>query len=243
MEMNMNKVKLNGLSLGDVLNGVGMSELPDDTDLLEWFKLLDAGWVYGGDCKKPHAKLHSGKHSDGFFLCKKVLAWGNLREIIAACIIEQLRRAYGGSLPQIDGVFGSPYSSILLAGDVGRLLGVKTYVVEKDPEFKGRMIYKGDDEIAPGSTLMQIEELVTTFDSASKTADAIKRCVPNVSLLVYVPTFVHRPPEISRDLPDGRVIVPLIERQVNAWESSDCPLCQAGSKALSPKTEWAELTA
>jgi hypothetical protein len=217
--------------------------LPTPEDVLEWFKVLRAGWIHDGDSKKPHAKLHSGKCSTGFFLCKKVLAYGNLREILAACIIRELKNA---GLGKVDGVFGSPYSSILLAGDVGRLLGVKTYVPEKDPSDLTckRMLFKPDDPVPEGSVLLQIEELVTTFDSGEATKQAIIAGNPYpVTFSPFVGVLVHRPPKIVRGLPDGRVIVPFIERQVDACNPADCPLCKQGSVPLSPKTNWAELTA
>lgn len=224
-------------------NPYARNPLPTPEDVLEWFKVLQAGWVHDGDPKKPHAKLHSGKCSTGFFLCKKMLAYGNLREILAACMINELRNA---GLGKVDGVFGSPYSSILLAGDVGRLLGVKTYVPEKDssdPTCK-RMLFKPDDPVPKGSMLLQIEELVTTFDSGEATKKAIISGNPYpVTFAPFVGVLVHRPPKIVRGLPDGRVIVPFIERQVDAWNPADCPLCKQGSVPLSPKTHWAELTA
>jgi len=217
--------------------------LPSEEEVLGWFEIMRAGWVHNGDPKKPHAKLHSGKCSDGFFLCKRVLAHGNLREILAACIKDRLRKA---GLDKIDGVFGSPYSSILLAGDVGRLMGVPTYVPEKDPLDPAgkRMLFKADDPIPEGAVLLQIEELVTTFDSgeAAKQAIIIGNPYP-VKFAQFVGVLVHRPPKIVRELPDGRTIVPFIERQVNAWEPGKCPRCKEGSKSLPPKTNWAELTA
>lgn len=212
-------------------------------EVLEWFKILGAGWVHDGDPKKPHAILHSKKHSNGFFLCKRVLAYGNLREILANCMIQRLQAA---GLKKVDGVFGSPYSSILLAGDIGRLLGVKTYVPEKDqndPSGK-RMRFKPDDVIPEGATLLQVEELVTTFDSGEATKQAIIAGNPYpVTFAPLVGVLVHRPPKIHRLLPDGRTLVPFIERQVDAWEPAECPLCKAGSKAVLPKTQWAELVA
>lgn len=217
--------------------------LPTPEDVLEWFKLLKAGWVHDGDVTKPHVKLHSGKCSTGFFLCKKVLAYGNLREIMAACIIKKLKEA---GLGKVDGVFGSPYSSILLTGDVGRLLGAKTYVPEKDPSDPAgkRMLFKPDDFAPEGSVLLQIEELITTFDSGEATKQAIIKGNPYlVTFAPFVGVLVHRPPKIVRELPDGRVIVPFIERQVDAWDFVDCQLCPRGSVPLLPKTQWAELTA
>ncbi|MCX6721014.1 MAG: hypothetical protein NT026_00150 [Candidatus Staskawiczbacteria bacterium] len=217
--------------------------LPSPDDVLEWFKLFRAGWVYSGDPARAHAILHSGKHSNGFFLVKRLLSFGNLREIAAACMIAELRKA---GLGKVDGVYGSPYSSILLAGDIGRLLGVKTFVPEKDPsDPKGKkMIFKPDDPAPEGSVLLGIEELVTTFDSGEATKAAMIAGNPYpVTFAPIVGVLVHRPPEIVHALPDGRVIVPFIERQVDAWDPAQCPLCAAGSKAVLPKTNWAELAA
>ena len=228
----------------DLATGREFHNLPAAEDVLDWFNLLQAGWVHNGDPKKPHAKLHSGKCSTGFFLCKRVLAYGNLREILAACMIVQLRKA---GLGRVDGVFGSPYSSILLAGDVARLLGVKIYVPEKDPSDPAgkKMIFKSDDPIPTNSVLLQIEELVTTFDSGEATGQAIISGNPNpIAFARQVGVLVHRPPEINRNLSDGRVIVPFIEKQVGAWDPAVCPLCAQGSVPIPPKGKnWETLTA
>jgi orotate phosphoribosyltransferase len=216
--------------------------LPSPEEVLEWFKVLRAGWVHNGTKDMAHVILHSKNHSNAFFLCKRLLGFGNLREIVSACIIQELRVA---GLQKVDGVFGSPYSSILLAGDVGRLLGVKTYVPEKDPTDPDgkRMRFKPDDPIPEGAVLLQVEELVTTWDSGFATAAAIVAGNPNpVIFSPFVGVFVHRPRKINRVLSDGRIIVPFVERQVDAWEPADCPLCKAGSEAVLPKGEnWSKL--
>jgi len=220
------------------------SLLPEPKEAMEWFGALKAGWVHDGDPKKPHAQLASKKCSTGFFLVKKVLGFGNLREILAACIIKELRKV---GLGKVDGVFGSPYSSILLAGDVGRLLGVKTYVPEKDPcNVAGKlMLFKPDDPVPEGSVLLQIEELMTTSGSCMETKQAIVAGSPYpVVFAPFVGVLVHRPPKIVHELSDGRKIVPFIEKQVDAWDPPDCPWCKQGSIPLPPKGEnWAKLTA
>jgi len=211
---------------------------------LEWFAALQAGWVHNGDHNKPHAILHSGLHSDGFFLCKRVLGFANLREILAGAIVVRLARANMDH--NIGGVFGSPYSSILLAAEVARILRVKVYVPEKDPtDPAGKcMIFKSDDPIPEGARLLQIEELVTTFDSGEATANAIVGGNPcPVAFMPFVGVLVHRPKIINRTLADRREIVPFIEKQVSAWPADDCPLCKAGSPAVFPKKDWAKLTA
>lgn len=219
--------------------------IPDQGTALSWFETLEAGWAHNYDPSRPHVILHSGNHGDVFFLCKRLLKFGNLRELLAAGIIHQIREALGG-LPPIGGVFGSPYSSILLAGDVGRLLGVPTYVPEKDPkdsEGKG-MIFKPDDLVPEGAALLQIEELVTTWTSGKDTREAMEKAHPySLTFVPVVGVLVHRPAVVDRNLPDGRKIVPLIERQANNWKPEECPLCKQGSQAIYPKKEWAKLTA
>lgn len=96
--------------------------------------------------------------STGFFLCKRVLKFGNLREILGACIIERLEKA-GLVRGFVKGVFGVPYSSITLAADVARLLCVPNYIVEKGPKNdsgKDTMVFKDDDPIPAGSVLLQV---------------------------------------------------------------------------------------
>ncbi|MCX6720617.1 MAG: hypothetical protein NTW11_02330 [Candidatus Staskawiczbacteria bacterium] len=225
----------------------GLGSFPTPEEVLTWFNLLQAGWVHNGDPKKPHAVLHSGLHSTGFFLCKRVLAYGNLREILAECIVNKLYTAGGESfMKSIGGVFGSPYSSILLAGDIARLMEVKVYVPEKDPADPDgkKMRFKPDDPIPAGTILLQIEELVTKFDSGDATKQAIIDGNSNpVEFAKFVGVLVYRPPEIAPELPDGRTIIPFIQKRVDAWDPKYCPLCSKGSKVVSPKTNWAELTA
>ncbi len=243
----MNRLDLSYSCLPRSSNGlIDVDRLPSSQEVMEWFSFLEAGWVYNWGSKKPHAILHSGKHSTGFFLCKRVLQYGNLREILATCMIKELYRNRDRRVDQISGVFGSPYSSIMLAGDIGRLLGVKTYVPEKDPtDLTGkRMIFKSDDPIPEGAVLLQIEELVTTFDSGEASKQAIITGNPyQVTFYQDVAVLVHRPPVLDRKLSDGRNIVPFIEHIVGAWEPTECPVCKEGSKPVFPKKNWAELTA
>ncbi|MFA6190163.1 MAG: hypothetical protein WC711_01460 [Candidatus Staskawiczbacteria bacterium] len=218
--------------------------LPTPENVLEWFGLLQAGWVYSGDPIKPHAKLHSGRHSNAFFLCKALLMHGNLREIIAACIVKRLLRA---GLAHVDAVFGSPQSSILLTGDIGRLLGVPTLVLEKDPEDpKGKkMKFKHDVPLSEGAVLLQVEELITTFDSAIASRVAIDKATNNgVCYARQIGVFVYRPPVLNFRTNDGSLVVPFIAKQVDSWEPEDCPYCPQGSEALEPKGEnWPKLLA
>lgn len=216
---------------------------PSNRRLLEWFTVLEAGWVHDGYPDKPHAKLHSGKHSTGYFLCKRVLQYGNLREILAAVIVHELKKVM--SLDTVHGVFGAPNSSTTLAADVGRLIGVPNHEIEKNIGTDGSVVmtFKPDAPIRKGANLLRVEELVTTLDSSNKaTAAVINRNPHPVNILPQIGVLVYRPPVICRQQPNGSLIVPAIECQVDAWEPRDCPLCKKGSLAIEPKgANWAQL--
>ncbi len=221
--------------------------LPSPEEVLEWFTALEAGWVYSGDPRKPHAKLHSGRHSNAFFLCKALLMHGNLREIVAACIVRRLRKS---GLGHVDAVFGSPQSSILLTGDIGRLIGAPTLVLEKDPKDPAgkKMLYKNDVPLPPNARLLQVEELITTFDSATASRSAINSVVDSgLSFVDQIGVFVYRPPDLVYHTNDGSSVVPFIAKEVDSWDPlspGGCPLCKQGSEALTPKGEnWARLIA
>ncbi len=220
--------------------------LPTPEDIMEWFRLVRAGWVWNGDPKMAHVVLHSERHSVGFFLCKVLLKFGNLREIIAACMVERLKAA---GLERVDGVFGAPYSSIKIAGDVGRLLRVPDYTVEKGPKDpktnKDTMVFKPDDPISEGSVLLPAEELITTRDSETMAEQAILAGNPYpVKFTRHISVFVYRPQKIELVQPDGRIIVPFVSHEVDSWDPKTevCPPCAAGSEAVKPKGEnWAKL--
>jgi len=219
--------------------------LPSSEDALEWLGLCQAGWVYKGNPTKPHVELASLKHSTGFFLCRKLLKYGNLREIIAACIIARLREA---GIGEVDGVFGAPSSSTTLAADVGRLLRVPNYELEKGPKDaagKTTMVFKADDPVPADSVLLSIEELMTTTESNSAARRAIVDANPYpVQFAPFIGVFVYRPPVIRRQAPNGDIIVPFVEKQIDAWDPQDCPECKKGSVAIKAKGDnWVKLLA
>lgn len=207
--------------------------------VLEWFKILDAGWIYQGDPDpaKPHAELTSEKCSNGFFDCRRVLCYPNLAEIMAV----QLVRNFSLPVPRVDAVIGSPYSAITFSYEVARYLGVPHFFTEKDPaDPKGKaMVWKG--ELPGGSIVLQVEELITTLGTAMAVREAVISKNPDpVAFLNYIGTCVHRPDKLPADLARC-VVVSLVERQVSAWSPEDCPYCKVGSRRVRPRGNWAKL--
>lgn len=210
-------------------------------EILEWFDVLDAGWMHSGDPKDPHAELSSGKCSNGFFDCMRVLCWPNLCEILACQLVKKLRAE--GAINEADWVIGSSYAAITFSYEVAKVLRAIHGFTEKDPinpERKG-MLWRRMT-VPEGANVLQMEELVTT----SRTFKEVRRAIEDgnsepVNFLPVVGALVHRPSKLPADYDDRKVIA-LIEKEVWAVEPSECLLCKAGSKRVRPKLNWAELT-
>ena len=191
----------------------------DEKEILGWFDLCDAAWMHDGDSKKPHAELTSGKCSNGFFDCLRVLCYPNLNQILAEQLVRELILS---GVEKVDWVIGSPYAAITFSYEVAKLLKAIHAFVEKDPtDPKGKKMVWRRMAIPEDSTVLQIEELITT----SGTFKEVRRAVEEgnsepVNFLPIVGALVHRPPKLPADYGDRKVIA-LIEKEIWAVEPED----------------------
>lgn len=208
-------------------------------DIRRIFEVLNAGWTYQGDPSpdRPHAVLTSGKCSNGYFNCRRVLCHPNLCEILAVQAVKKMKAL--GKPDGVDWVIGSPYSAITWSYELARALRASHAFVEKDPADPKKMVWK--EEIPEGAIVLQGEELITTLGTTIEVASAITgRNTHPVKFLPFVVALVHRP-AAERELNPDRV-VSLLGTVVEAWDTPDeCPYCQVGSPRVQPKTEWARL--
>ncbi len=224
---------------------IGENPLTED-EMLALFRAHDAVWLHDGDSEKPHAELTSGKCSNGYFNCSKILCFPSFAEILAWHLVYKLREQ-GIKPGTIDWVIGSPYAAITLSYKVAELLGAvhgfpekDSTVVPTDPKGK-RMLWKRW-QIPKGARVLQVEELVTTSGTFKAVRRSIEEGNPEpVEFLPIIGALVHRPPKLPADYGDLKVSA-LIERKVWAVDPSECPLCEAGSRRVKPKTHWTELT-
>ena len=212
-----------------------------EDEILEMFNFCDAVWLHEGDPKKPHAELTSGMCSNGFFDCLRVLRHPKLNEILARQLVKKLSRETG--ITKVDWVIGSAYAAITFSYEVAKALGAIHGFVEKDTsEPKSKKMKWQRMTIPKGATVFQVEELITTSGTFREVRRAVKEeNSEQVNFLPIIACLVHRPPELPMDYGDVRV-ASLIEKEIWAVDQKECPLCEAGSQRLRPKTHWAGLT-
>lgn len=226
------------------INPIEFDETPLSPEMiLLWFSILDAGWIHDNDPKHPHAKLTSGKCSNGFFDCLRVLRHPNLNEVLAKQLVAKLKEQ-GISDKDVDWVVGSPYAGITFSYEVAKAFQAVHGFAEKQLSSGGRrMIWPRSSMAIPkGARVLQVEELITTSKTFQKVRKAIEEGNQEpVEFLSVVGALIHRPPHLPADY-DGRRVVAAVEKEIWAVESQNCPLCRQGSERLEPKTNWPRLT-
>lgn len=203
----------------------------------EWFSLfssLSAYWKHSGKPSDPHVILTSGKHSDAYLNCTKIIQHPK--------VLDQVATALAGKTPALpvpDWVFGSPFGSITLAERLAHHFAhphgnCRAGFTEPDGErFKVSRF-----ELDPQASVLVADDVLTTGGTTEKTIDAIVLAGGTVLNRIVVianrsglPTF------------NGRQIISLIDLPLVKWEPDNCPLCHQGSKAIKAKGNWAQLTA
>jgi len=136
-----------------------------------------------------HFLLASGKHSDKYFQCARVLASPARASLLGAGI--------GGKWADesIDAVFGPAIGGIVIAHEVARYLGTPAYYTERE---EGKMRLRRGFTVDPGARALVVEDVVTTGGSAQEVVDLLKELGLEV---VGVSSIVWRSPETAGESP------------------------------------------
>ncbi len=211
--------------------------IPEE-EILSWFDVAQAGWVYSGNPEDPHAELVSGLCSTGYFDCNRVLCYPNICQILGEELGARIVRHV-----KPDWVISSPYSAITFGHEVAKKIGVPFACCEKNPEDpSGKTMIWRRRTLPEGTKILQIEELITTSDTTVEIRRAVTQGNSEpVIFLDQVGALVHRPKKLPADYGNIKVMA-LIEKEIWSGKPDECELCKAGSKRVRPKSHWKELT-
>jgi orotate phosphoribosyltransferase len=212
-------------------------------DFVEIARACNGYWMHSDDPIEPHAELASGFCSNGYLNLMNILQYSNLSQIFARQIINKLPTNID-IIANIDWVLGSAYTATGLSKDVANLLGARWTPLEKDmcgEQLCTRVVF------SPIENILHVEDIVTTGKSLLSAHRAIRKAGSNVHLISTVPVLVFRP------APEAILQQPMIEDNISFdalfefnefWvsPSTDCILCQQGSRPLKPKSNWAQFS-
>ncbi len=217
---------------------------------LEWiskYEERNALWIHDGNPKRPHARLSSGKHSNGFFNSRLIIPDDVLLRQAASDLVEMLMGERKGELAMVDCVIGPQTGATKLAEQISHQIMGREKVFcnfaspakcEKDG-VKSMVFDRADLALLSTRTVLLCEDVLSTGGSVDLAASAVIEAggIP----LPFVLVLVNRSGE---KVIHGRKILSLIERSMPMWAGDECPLCEQGSVAIFPKGEnWKLLNA
>ncbi len=204
---------------------------------INWSEKLasaEALWRLNAEAAGAHAELTSGKHSDGYMNCAKIVRDPQLVAEVAAGIIANLEKESAYQKP--DWVVGPAYGAVTFAHEVARQLDTKFGFTEVEYTDEGKMQVLKRFDIGSNETVLVIEDITTTGGSALKTINVLKEQGITVLPLVGLILNWSGQSEI-----EGNKIVSLIEAKMNVYDPDECPLCKEGREAVRPKANWEKL--
>jgi orotate phosphoribosyltransferase len=164
-----------------------------------------------------HFLLSSGRHSNRYCQCAKLLQYPDRAAKVLAVVAEKLKDT------PVDIVVGPAMGGIIVAYELGRQLGVPAIFTERED---GKMTLRRGFEVHAGQRVLITEDVVTTGKSSLETIDALQQYGVEI---VGIACIANRSKE---DI--GYPILDAIKLDIESWEPENCPLCKQGIPFVKP---------
>lgn len=164
-----------------------------------------------------HFLLSSGKHSNKYVQCAKLLQYPDKAQKAVEMIIENL-----GDM-KVDLVVGPAMGGIIVAYELGRQLGKPAVFTERE---EGEMKLKRGFFIEKGQNVLIAEDVVTTGKSSYEAIKVVEEYGGNV---VGIAALVDRS--------NGNLDYPIYAAgkiHIETYDKDQCPLCKEGVPIVKP---------
>jgi orotate phosphoribosyltransferase len=180
-----------------------------------------------GALLEGHFLLSSGRHSDRYFQCAKLLQYPDkAQEVFKQSVIKIKDDINSGKL-KVDIVAGPAMGGIIAAYEVARQLGLPSIFTERDEN--GKMALRRGFEIQKGQSILIVEDVVTTGKSSLECAVALEAAGGIISALSCV---VDRRADEAENI--KWPFYPAVKLSAGNWDVSVCDLCKKGIPAVKP---------
>lgn len=177
-------------------------------DVVEILKKSDA-------LLEGHFLLSSGKHSNRYVQCAKVLRYPEYAEQVLSTVVEQIKDL------DIDLVVGPAMGGVIVSYELGRQLNKEAVFTERKD---GVMQLRRGFEVKKGTKIIIAEDVVTTGKSTLET----KKCLEDLGgEVIGVACIANR---TSGDI--GLPIYSAIKLDIQVHDANECPLCKEGKEEL-----------
>lgn len=178
-----------------------------------------------GAMLEGHFLLSSGRHSDRYFQCARLLQYPDFAAEAIAGIAGQIRLDIESGKLEVDAVVGPAMGGIVVAYELGRQLGLPAFFTERDDS--GSMCLRRGFEVKAGQKILITEDVVTTGKSYGECAYALESLGAKVTAIACI---VDRQQNGKVPLP----FYPACRVEATTWEAGECELCKKGIPAVKP---------
>jgi len=180
-----------------------------------------------GAMLEGHFLLSSGKHSDRYFQCARLLQYPEKAAAVLSDVAQRLKADISSGKLAVDAVVGPAMGGIIVAYELARLLGLSALFTERDDN--GVMCLRRGFTVKPGQQILIAEDVVTTGKSSGECAAALDALGAQVTALACL---VDRRAQDVQDI-DWPMYCAL-RVNVEIWDADDCMLCKKGIPAVKP---------
>ncbi|WP_027626764.1 orotate phosphoribosyltransferase [Clostridium lundense] len=166
-----------------------------------------------------HFLLSSGKHSDRYCQCAKLLQYPDKAEKVLKIVAEKLKEV------DFDMVVGPAMGGIVVSYELARQLGKPGIFAERQD---GEMTLRRGFEIKKGQKVVISEDVITTGKSSLEVARIIEELGGEVVGLCCI---------VDRRSEGVQIPYPIysaIKLQINTYDKEECPLCKQGLEYIKP---------
>ena len=157
-----------------------------------------------------HFLLSSGKHSDRYIQCAKLIENPAYCEEVAEIIAENLKEAG----IEVDLCVGPAMGGVIISYEVARALGVHAIFTER---VDNEMTLRRGFQIKEGTKVIIVEDVITTGKSSFETVDVIRGYGAEV---VALTSIVNRS---GKDEINGVPVISATKINVSIWDPDDLP--------------------
>ncbi|MBU3110941.1 orotate phosphoribosyltransferase [Clostridium lacusfryxellense] len=170
-----------------------------------------------GALLEGHFLLSSGRHSNRYCQCARLLQYPDKAEKVLSIVAEKIRDI------DFDVVVGPAMGGIIVAYEVARQMGKPAIFTER---VNGTFELRRGFEIKKGQKVLITEDVVTTGKSSLETIKVLEELGAEV---VGICCIVDRGSS-TLDYP----IYSCIKLDIESYDPAECPLCKSGSAYVKP---------
>ena len=180
-----------------------------------------------GAMLEGHFILSSGRHSDRYYQCAKLLQYPDKARTAFEPVAEKIKSDIKNGKLKVDILAGPAMGGIIAAWELGRQLAMPAIFTERDES--GAMVLRRGFELLPGQHVLIVEDVVTTGKSYMECAAALEKTGAQIAALACV---VDRRAQGAPEVPWP--FYPAVKLDAGNWEVSECGLCKKGIPAVKP---------